>query len=105
MKAALILLLIAPLAHAQEKQEPAKPPEQQAAPAPARPLILRIDQLPPAERASITPHETMAPKSDGGLPDLGGKPSTTYDARGTVGSGTAAPGSPFPKDTQTGTGR
>ena len=92
-----LLLLAAPLAMAQteEKKEEEKKQE------PARPLILRLDQLSPSERSGLV--VTEEPKKQGdSLPELGGKPSSAYDAAGVRGSGTSAPGSPFPADTQPG---
>ncbi len=88
------------LAQAPEKQEPAKPaqpPQQQ----PSRPLNLRFDQLPANDRADLQVRETGPAKNDN-LPELGGKPSKAYDAAVVRGSGTSAPGSPFPADTQVG---
>jgi hypothetical protein len=98
MKAlALIALLACGSAYAQnpeKKDEPAKAEEQKP-----RPLILRIDQLPPSERSGlVVTEEAKKPRDD--LPDLGGKPSSAYDAAGVRGSGTSAPGSPYPADTQ-----
>jgi hypothetical protein len=92
------LLLIALLAAGQTAaQDPEKKEEKKQEP--ARPLILRIDQLPPEQR-TVGVREEPSQKTDGGLPELGGKPSTAYGTSGTRGSGTSAPGSPYPKDTQ-----
>jgi hypothetical protein len=99
MKAtAIALLLFAPWAIAQtpEKKEPPAKAEQ-----PKKPLILRIDQLPASERAGLQVQETAPARTDN-LPDLGGKPSSAYDAAGARGSGTSAPGSPYPVDAQPG---
>jgi len=93
---AVVFLLLAPWAFAQEKKEPEKREEPQQ---PPRQLILRLDQLPANERADLTVRETAAPRSDE-LPELGGRPSKAYDAAGVRGSGTSAPGSPYPADNQ-----
>jgi hypothetical protein len=75
----LILLLAAPWAWAQEKQQPAKEQPAPKPQAPARPLILRMDELPPSDRTGFTVRETAADKPQSKLPDLGGPPSSAYD--------------------------
>ena len=99
--AALAFVLVAPCAVAQtpeKKDEPARAEEQK------KPLILRLDQLSPAERSGLVVHEE--PKKPGdNLPELGGKSSPAYDAAAVRGSGTSAPGSPYPADTQVGSGK
>ena len=90
-----LLLLAAPVAMAQTQEKNEEKKQE-----PARPLILRIDQLPASERARIEVTEEAKKKDD--LPELGGKPSSAYDTAGVRGSGTSAPGSPYPVDTQPG---
>ncbi len=101
MRLALLMLVVPALAfgQGQDKKEEEKKPQE-----PARPLILRLDQLPANDRADLTVRETAPPKSDN-LPELGGSPSRAYEAAGVRGSGTSAPGSPFPADTQQGSGK
>jgi hypothetical protein len=97
MKAlALLMLLACGAASAQtpDRQETPKAVEQRP-----RPLILRIDQLPPSER-TVGVEETPVKKPGDGLPDLGGRPSPALGRGAITGSGTEAAGSPFPKDTQ-----
>ena len=98
----LLLLAFAAWGQSQEKQEApkAQEPPQAAPQAPARPLILRIDELSPSDRASISVQEAPSQKSRDGLPELGGKPSPAYGSGVVKGSGTSAPGSPYPKDEQ-----
>jgi hypothetical protein len=99
---ALLTLLAcgAVAAQTQEKpQESPKPVEQKA-----RPLILRIDQLPPSER-SVGVEEPPAQKAGNGLPELGGKPSPLLTRNPVTGSGTESQGSPYPVDTQVGSGK
>jgi len=97
MKPALLLLLVPALAlgQAQDKKEEEKKQE------PPKPLILRLDQLSPAERSGLV--VTEEPKKPGdNLPELGGKPSTAYDNAGVRGSGTESASSPYPVNTQQG---
>jgi hypothetical protein len=78
----LILLLAASWAWSQDKQEPAKPEQRQQPQAPAKPLILRLDQLPASERANFSVHETpAAEKPQSSLPGLGGEPVQSYSPR------------------------
>ena len=94
---AIALLLASPWALAQapeKKEEPAKAQEK-------KPLILRIDQLPASERAGLRVEETGPARTDN-LPELGGKSSPAYDAGQVRGSGTEAPNSPYPVNTQQG---
>jgi hypothetical protein len=93
---ALLMLLACGAVGAQtpEKPETPKPVEQKP-----RPLILRIDQLPPSER-TVGVEEAPMQKAGDGLPELGGKPSSALIRNPVTGSGTSAPGSPYPVDTQ-----
>ena len=98
--AALAFLLVAPLALGQTSGQPAEKKEPEKKQEPPKPLILRIDQLPPSERAKIEVTEDVRKKDD--LPELGGKPSSAYDSAGVRGSGTEGAGSPYPANTQQG---
>jgi hypothetical protein len=103
-----LLLLLAPWAAAQTQgakpQEPQQAPAQAPATTPARPLILRIDQLPPSER-SVGVQEAPPQKAGDGLPELGGKPSPLITRNPVTGSGTGSQGSPYPLDSQVGSGK
>jgi hypothetical protein len=93
----LLLLLAAPWAAAQDAAKPQEAAKRDQAP--KKPLILRIDQLPPAERSGIAVTEDEQKPKDV-LPELGGKPSPAFTKSTTTGSGTEAPGSPYPANTQ-----